>query len=185
MALSQQKFREIVLQLLYSQDVGHPDEALMTELMMAELAVSKKNVRLAQERVQKIQERFSEIDPLIASISTSYDFSRIQLVTKNILRLGVFELLFDDQIPPKVAIAEAIRLSRKFSTPESASFVNALLDHLYQTSQGGTVDSKKISQEVQTLLQSEKIEADAAQEQTLQEGKSDSTRLFYDMDENI
>ena len=169
MALSQQKFREIVLQVLYSQDLGRPNEALMTELMMAELAVSKKNVRLAQERVQLIRDRLSEIDPLISSISTSYDFERIQIVTKNILRLGVFELLFDDQIPPKVAIAEAIRLSRKFSTPESASFVNALLDHLYQASLGGPVNPKQLEQLSQALKKSEEIASEAAQEQSVDE----------------
>jgi len=178
MALSQQKFREIVFQLLYSQDIGRPDDALMTELMMAELAVSKKNVRLAQERIQKIQEILPEIDALIASVSTSYDFDRIQIVTKNILRLAVFELLFDDQIPHKVAIAEAIRLSRKFNTPESASFVNALLDHLYQKSQGVQVDPQKLAQQSQTLLHSEQIASDAA----LQKKEKD---IPHDLDEKI
>lgn len=185
MALSPQKFREIVLQLLYSQEIAHPDETLIIELMMAELAVSKKNVRLAYDRVQKIKERLPEIDPLITSVSTSYDFNRIQVVTKNILRLAIFELLFDDQIPPKVAIAEAIRLSRKFSTPESASFVNALLDHLYQSSQGGTVDPQKINQQAQTLLESEKVESDLAQEQSLQEGSLEPKDFSHDMDEKI
>ncbi len=173
MALSQQKFREIVFQLLYSQEVGRPDEALMTDLMMNELAVSKKNVRLAQERVQLIKDHFSQIDPLIASVSTSYDFERIQTVTKNILRLAVFELFFDDQIPPKVAIAEAIRLSRKFNTPESASFVNALLDHLYQASLGGPVDAQKLAQQTQALMQSEQIASEAAQEQPLNKDELD------------
>lgn len=166
MALSQQKFREIVFQLLYSQDIGRPNEALMLELMMAELAVSKKNVRLAQERVHFIQERLSEIDPLIASVSTSYDFERIQTVTKNILRLGVFELLFDDEIPPKVAIAEAIRLSRKFNTPESATFVNALLDHLYQVSLGKAIDPQQLTEQAQMLLQSEQRASEVAQEES-------------------
>ena len=122
MPLSPQKFREIVFQLLYSQDVAHPDEMLMTELMMGELAVSKKNVRLAQERVSSIRDQLPAIDEKISSVTVSYDFDRIQTVTKNILRLAVFELFFDPSIPPKVAIAEAIRLSRKFSTPESAAW---------------------------------------------------------------
>lgn len=187
MTLSQQKFREIVFQLLYSQDVASPDENLMIDLMMAELAVSKRNVRLAQEKVNKIKEHLAEIDSTIASVSTSYDFNRIQVVIKNILRLGVFELLFDDQIPPKVAIAEAIRLSRKFSTPESAFFVNALLDHLYQKSKGGSIDVNKIAQQSQILLQSEKIESDAAQKRALQNSEADqdesSKGPTYDMDE--
>ncbi|WP_068468216.1 transcription antitermination factor NusB [Candidatus Protochlamydia phocaeensis] len=168
MALSQQKFREIVFQLLYSQDIGHPHEDVMIELIMAELSVSKKNVRLAQEKVNQIIEKLSEIDRLISSVSTSYDFDRIQIVTKNILRLGVFELFFDSGIPPKVAIAEAIRLSRKFSTPESASFVNALLDNLYQASLGAPVDACHLERQSQTLVQSEQAIADLSKENLYQ-----------------
>lgn len=162
MALSNQKFREIVLQLLYSQEIAQSDDALMLELMMAELAVSKKNVRLAQERTHKIKKLLPKIDQLITSVSTSYDFDRIQVVTKNILRLGVYELIFDEEIPQKVAIAEAIRLSRKFNTPESASFVNALLDNLYQVSLGGGVDPQKLASPLEDLLQSEQLASEAA-----------------------
>lgn len=165
MALSQQKFREIVLQLLYSQDITRPDEDLMLELMMTELAVSKRNVRLAQERVQKIKLILSELDYLIASVSKSYDFDRIQVVTRNILRLAAFELFYDDQIPQKVAIAEAIRLSRKFNTPESASFVNALLDQLYQKSLGKEVDLEKLTHQSETFFHSEQIASEIAKEQ--------------------
>lgn len=173
MALSQQKFREIVLQLLYSQHITRPDETLMLELMMAELAVSKRNIRLALERVQKIKLLLPELDHLITSVSKSYDFERIQVVTKNILRLAVFELFYDDQIPHKVAIAEAIRLSRKFNTPESASFVNALLDQLYQKSLGNEADPEQLLQQAETLLQSEQIASEAAQEQPQKKDKED------------
>jgi N utilization substance protein B len=48
------------------------------------------------------------------------------------LRLGIFEIFFDSEIPAKVAIAEAIRLCRKFGTPESSQFVNAILDGVYK-----------------------------------------------------
>lgn len=188
MAFSQQKFREIVFQLLYSEDIAHPNESLMTKLMMGELAVSKKNVRLAQERVQMIKEHLPEIDSLITSISISYDFNRIQIVTKNILRLAIFELLFDDQVPSKVAIAEAIRLSRKFNTPESASFVNAILDHLYQAREGKQVDNQTLSQYSQSLLESEKIASDIALEESLRDEELDdnSERNFpHDLDDKI
>lgn len=173
MALHQQKFREIVLQLLYSQDLGHPDEASMIELIMAELTVSKRNVRLALQRVEKIKENLPKIDHLIESFSTSYNFNRIQIVTKNILRLGAFELLFDDNIPPKVAIAEAIRLSRKFANPESASFVNAILDQIYRQSQGIAIDSNEIHRLSQQLMQQEIIDAEKGQQQMIQEDSSD------------
>lgn len=171
MPLSPQKFREIVFQLLYSQDVAHPDEMLMTELMMGELAVSKKNVRLAQERVSSIRDQLPAIDEKISSVTVSYDFDRIQTVTKNILRLAVFELFFDPSIPPKVAIAEAIRLSRKFSTPESAAFVNALLDHLYRQSRGEEGNQQKLVQTSHDFMQSETLASDAAQTKQTNEGK--------------
>jgi N utilization substance protein B len=155
MALSPQKYREMVFQILFSEDTGRPDPDSMTELMMAELAISKKNVKTAQDKVKAILQKLPEIDPLIASVSTGYDFNRIQTVAKNILRLGVFELLFDDSIPPKVAIAEAMRLARKFGTKESASFVNALLDHLYRISQGDLKDAQFLEDQIKALEQSE------------------------------
>lgn len=171
MALSHQKFREIVLQLLYSYDLGHPDHHVMIELMMTELAVSKKNVRLAQEKVQNILNCLAQIDPMIASVSNSYAFDRIQMVTKNILRLGIFELFFEKQPsspPAKVVIAEAIRLSRKFNTPESASFVNALLDHLYQASLGEKSDRKLLDHQAQVMLQSEREVAEKIENNQLE-----------------
>lgn len=174
MPLSQQKFREIVLQLLYSQDLDHSNETSTIELLMTELAVSKKNVRLAQERVQHIQQHLSEIDSLITSVSTSYNFDRIQVVTKNILRLGIFEIFFDEKIPPKVAIAEAIRLSRKFNTPESASFVNALLDHLYQISLGEVTNLQKLAQQAEAFQESERIAFEISQEESFNEKQKDT-----------
>lgn len=166
MALSQQKFREIVFQLLYSQDIAHSSEDSTVKLITTELAISMKNGRLAQERVALIQKKLSEIDSLITSVSTSYNFDRIQVVTRNILRLGIFEMFFDDKIPPKVAIAEAIRLSRKFNTPESASFVNALLDQLYQISLGGSTHLDKLSQHSEALESSEQRASEIAQEKS-------------------
>lgn len=176
MALSHQKFREIVFQLLYSYDLGHPDEKVMLDLMMSELAVTKKNVRLAQEKVHRIQQTLPQIDPLIASVSTSYSFDRIQTVAKNILRLAIFELFFDSQtppLPPKVAIAEAIRLSRKFSSPESASFVNALLDHLYQASLGEKIDQEILEQQAQVLIESEKQALELVKQENLKKSKEE------------
>jgi len=124
--------REIVFQLLYSWDFVDDAEADMTDMIMHQLAVTKKVVRNAMEQVQRVRERRDEIDQLISGMSKSYDFPRIPRIERNVLRLGVFELFFTDGIPPKVAISEAIRLCRKFATPEAASFINAILDALYQ-----------------------------------------------------
>ena len=132
MALQPQKFREIVLQLLYSQDFAPLDSKESIPFMMHELKVTKRVMLDVHARIDKILEKYSEIDHLLETISTSYSFERISRVEKTILRLGAFEMLHDEAIPEKVAIAEAIRLSRKFGTPESAHFVNAILDAIYK-----------------------------------------------------
>jgi transcription antitermination protein NusB len=132
MALPQQKFREIVFQMLYSADFAKGAEGDLIPLLMQHLAVSRSSMRKAELRRLQVEEHLSEIDRLIASASASYDFARIPGVERNVLRLSVYELMFDEEIPAKVAISEGIRLCRKFATAEGANFINAVLDHLYQ-----------------------------------------------------
>jgi transcription antitermination protein NusB len=144
MSISQQKFREIVFQLLYSDDFSQAEEEDITELLMQQLAVTKRILRLAHERKRLLQEKLEEIDRLIAASSIGYEFDRIPRIERNVLRLGIFELLYDEAIPPKVAIAEAIRLSKKFATPEAISFINAILDGIYQNKQSARLEHSKI-----------------------------------------
>ena len=132
MALPPQKFREILLQLLYSQDFAPIDIAESIPFMMHELKVTRRTMLDVHDRMNKIIEKYPEVDRKIENSSLSYSFERISKVEKAILRLGAFELLFDESVPEQVAIAEAIRLSRKFGTPESARFVNAILDDIYK-----------------------------------------------------
>ena len=131
MALPAQKFREIVFQILYSSDMTGTDEEVMVPFMMGELKVTKRSVVDAYAKMHAVLGKGEEIDSLITKASKEYDFARISRVEKNIMRLGIFEMLFDDSIPDKVAMAEAIRLTRKFGTPESAQFVNAIMDAVY------------------------------------------------------
>ena len=100
--------------------------------MMHELKTTRKAMADAQARVCEVVAKLPEIDVLIGAGSTEYAFERISRVERTILRLGLFEMLFDPSVPPKVAIAEAIRLCRKFGTPESSQFVNAILDGVYK-----------------------------------------------------
>ncbi|MGE0669708.1 MAG: transcription antitermination factor NusB [Parachlamydiales bacterium] len=132
MTISPQKLREIIFLLLYSTDFGGSTDEEMVPLLMKELCVSKKVMRQAIEAKDAVQAKKGEIDSVITQYSKSYDFERIPRIERNILRLGIFELLHSEQIPAKVAIAEAIRLTRKFATPEAATFVNAIIDALYQ-----------------------------------------------------
>ncbi len=132
MALAQQKFREIIFELLYSQDLAGGLKEDQIPFLMQHHAVTKKNLYRAEEQKNAVAARLGEIDQKIAAASRSYDFERISRVEKNILRLAVFELCHDKSVPPKVAISEAIRLAKKFAAPEGAAFVNAILDEIYQ-----------------------------------------------------
>ncbi len=128
MALPKQKFRELVFQLLFSHDVMNLIEDATLPLMMSQVSASIQDAHRGSDLVKRIVEHKEEIDAVIEKASETYEFDRIQRAELNILRLGVFEILHDDNIPVKVAISEAVRLCRKFSTPESSSFINAVLD---------------------------------------------------------
>lgn len=149
MALPPQKFREIVFQLLYSQDFAPLEPENSIPFMMNELKVTRRSMLEAHARVNKILEKIDKLDEKIAASATDYSFDRISRVERTILRQGVFELLFDPSLPPKVAIAEAIRLCRKFGTPESAQFVNAVLDDIYKRT--GASHESAISEEPVTV----------------------------------
>jgi N utilization substance protein B len=132
MTIPQQKFREIVFQMLYSFDMGQTSDEDLCSLMMKEVSVSRKVVKEALDKVKLVQKHLPKIDAMISETSVAYDLDRIHSVERNVLRLGIYELYFDAELPPKVAIAEAIRLSKKFGTPESVSYVNAIIDNLYK-----------------------------------------------------
>lgn len=131
MPLPPQKFREAVLQILYAQDFEKGEEEIVP-FMMQELKTTRKAMGDAYERVGQILAQLADIDEKIATFSKEYSFDRISRVERTILRLGLFEILFDEKIPPRVAIAEAVRLCRKFGTPESSQFVNAILDGVFK-----------------------------------------------------
>lgn len=131
MALPQQKFREIVFQLLFSSEFVEIEEEMIA-FMMQQLAVTKKVVREAEAKRKAIIERLPEIDEMIKSFSFAYEPERVGRVERSVLRLSIYEICFEE-LPPKVAIAEAIRLTRKFAAAEGGSFVNAVLDALYQS----------------------------------------------------
>jgi N utilization substance protein B len=130
MQLSPQKFREIVFQLLYSLGFEKSERGELS-LVMRQNEIPKSAARLALEKAEAIWQMHEELDLVIAERADSYEFDRIPMIERAVLRLGVYELLHTD-LPPKVAIAEAMRITRKYATAESAGFINALLDRLYK-----------------------------------------------------
>lgn len=132
MSLPPQKFREIVFLLLYGNDFLVSDLEETIFMIMDNLKVTKRSVLEAHDRMLLVKEKLEEIDEKISSASTEYSFERISSVEKTVLRLGVYEILYDSSLAPKISFSEAIRLTRKFGSPESAHFVNAILDAVYK-----------------------------------------------------
>ena len=75
-------------------------------------------------------DRRGEVDTLIASSATNWQLDRMAAVDRNILRLAAIELLYREDVPPKVAINEAIEIAKQYSTTESGYFVNGVLDRI-------------------------------------------------------
>ena len=166
MALPPQKMREVVFQLLYSNDTGSSEEQSSISLLMKELKMARSCIYQAMDKTSLIHQSLQEIDTVIAETVQSYAFDRIQSVERNILRLAVFELTIDKTIPPKVTIAEAMRLARKFSTPESANFINAVLDNIYKGILGELPQLEMIEKSAHEI---EVLEQLVRQSQTLHE----------------
>jgi N utilization substance protein B len=82
--------------------------------------------------IKGVIEKKQKIDPLIEQYSSNWKLSRMSCVDRNIIRIAVYEMLYCDDIPPKVSINEAVDIGKLFSTEESGAFINGILDGIYQ-----------------------------------------------------
>ncbi len=171
MNLPQAKFREVVFQMLYSKLQGEPGDKEIVDLLMRELKITRKAAKQALERVEAILAKTEELDAAIRQVSTSFEFERIQATEKAVLRLGLYEMLHDEEIPPKVAITEGMRIARKFSSAEASGFVNAILDTLYKKSLGEEIDQAALEESAAALRESEEL-AEKVGEEKANEGES-------------
>jgi N utilization substance protein B len=84
----------------------------------------------ADQLIHGVLQHKDECDKTIAKYLKNWDFNRINLIDRNILRLAIYEMLYRDDIPPVVSINEAIEIAKKYSTEESGKFVNGILDRV-------------------------------------------------------
>jgi N utilization substance protein B len=136
MAIAPGKLREIVFLLLYGQEVGNDNPADLEEMVMDQLKISKTTVRQGTLRASMILEKQEDVNRILEKCTIGYDVDKISPVERNILRLGIYEIMYDSSIPPKVAIAEGMRLARKFSSTESSKLVNGVLDEVFKKERG-------------------------------------------------
>ena len=126
--------RELALKFLYQTEFNSnsPDSELNSFCERAN--VSEEIQDFTQTLIKNIFAHKKEVDGLLKKISANWVPDRMAMIDKNILRLGICELLFDSTTPPKVVINEAVEIAKKFGTEESPDFINGILDKVYKDS---------------------------------------------------
>lgn len=120
--------REKVVQALYAYEIAKDPPEHVIKYVLEGLQKNKDAHQFAKELVIATIEHSSEIDKIIKKKVANWDFKRIALMDRLILRMGICELLYFKDIPPKVSMNEAIELAKLFSTERSGQFVNGILD---------------------------------------------------------
>ena len=134
--------RELALQVLYQFDL-RGDEVDIEGFLKSEES-DRTAAEFAGALVRGALEHRDEIDDHIRSVAQNWEISRMAMVDRNVLRLATFELLFRDDIPPKVSINEAIELGKRFSTQNSGGFINGVLDKVKDRQRAkAAADSKR------------------------------------------
>lgn len=127
------KAREVVMQLLYRDDLnGVGTETSDSQFLAKRLGGNENLVRFADSILQGVRQHRETIDEKLEATTENWRLSRMAATDRNVMRIAAWEILFGDT-PPRVAINEAIEISRRYGDEQSSRFVNGVLDKLMQT----------------------------------------------------
>lgn len=171
--------RTVAMQTLYEWDFSHPlavDPANSNESALLEL--SERNLKefapefddqgFTQSLIVGVLKHLTAIDQYIERYAPEWPIEQITVVDRNVLRLGVFELIFGNEVPSKVAINEAIELAKTFGGESSGRFVNGVLGAIYKDVLG--------SKEKDVEAQAETQVSDIAHEPTPKKTKQKNSK---------
>ena len=125
------KAREVTMQALYALEInnGFPQDVL--ELCDDSFNNSENDI-YTKELFNCVVEKQSWADDLISQCLENWEYGRVAILDKILLRMGVSEIYHIDDVPPKVSISEMVEIAKVYSTEESSSFVNGILDTIYK-----------------------------------------------------
>jgi N utilization substance protein B len=129
--MKRREAREFVLSALYQREFTQVELASLLE----ELDPGDQADYIAST-FRGILDRQPEIDGIIGERTVGWRFERLALIDRNILRIGVYEVLYSDDVPAEVAMDEAVELAKKFGTDQARLFVNGILDRIWQDAKG-------------------------------------------------
>jgi transcription antitermination factor NusB len=127
---SRTRGRELALQFLYQVDLRGRSAAPERDRFLRDEEQDKEARKFAETRIDGVLETQPQLDRAIQDVAQNWDISRMAVIDRNVLRIATFELLHCKDIPPKVAINEAIEIGKRFSTANSGAFINGILDKI-------------------------------------------------------
>jgi len=127
--------RSIAMQALFEWDFrGQPTDSLPTimDRDLKEFGPGLEETEFAKKIIDDVFANIKDIDSIITQYAPQWPIEQITIIDRNVLRIGIYELKFNKQVPPKVAINEAIELAKNFGGPSSGRFVNGVLGAIYK-----------------------------------------------------
>jgi transcription antitermination factor NusB len=136
--------RELAVQVLFHLEFSPGDPSEVFDLICEDFRFRKSIRPFSKELVLGVCERREELDRMIGVASRNWRLERMSRLDKCILRLAAFEISSTNDIPPKVSIDEAVELGKKFGTHESGSFINGVLDNIFNRLKDGARLKKEV-----------------------------------------
>ena len=124
--------REGVLQALYAQQFSEDKSTIILNRVMALSPEKKKNSKFISSLFQCVLDHADWANDMIKSHLQNWEFDRVAQIDRVLLRMGICEIFYMDDIPPKVSISEMVEISKVYSTEESSGFINGILDAVYK-----------------------------------------------------
>jgi len=131
---TRRRAREVVLQMLFQLETSKEDSREVVKTYKACFGEGPLPNEFSIDLFFKVADSISELDETIITASENWRLERMSFVDRNVLRIGVHELLKNEDTPPRVVINEAVELAKNFGTEDSAAFVNGILDRIARDS---------------------------------------------------
>ncbi len=126
--------RTVALQTLFEWDFNNRNADIqpILEHALEEFAGGADDTEFARELIDGVIKEIDPINAIIVETAPEWPIAQITVIDRNVLRLGIYELMFSKKIPPKVAINEAVEMGKRFGGESSGKFVNGVLGTLYK-----------------------------------------------------
>ncbi len=140
---NRRRSRELALKVLFHLQFSHDEPRKAFDLISENFGAPEDIGPFSWELISGTCSCIDEIDDYISKASKGWRLERMARVERAILRLSVYQLLYREDIPPKVSINEAVELAKKFGNQESGAFINGILDNIYNRVRLKNTESKQ------------------------------------------